>query len=289
MKTDVKFNLIIIDLLDLYYTTYSDILINKDKYKLSKNLSPVICFNLMLRFLRNLEENNSYKDVKYFFFIKEHDIKSIDLKKIKISISKREKNIDFHFEYFFNIFLYILKNYKDNYYIIYNNAKLLDQLISMNKDKKVLLVSKKMNKCHYLMEGDDIYWYNYSSLHNKEAFVSNYKFIPTQDKVELYLILNKKPAYRTKLYKYYSISSDLSVNIVNTFNSFEDFYKNYSYVLPDETKKKIYSSMKILLINKQSPIDKDYSTFDLDENYIYSSKYNNVALNMWKKILRIDL
>lgn len=289
MKTDIKFNLILIDLLDLYYTIYSDVLINKDRYKLNKNISPVICYNSMLKFLKNLEENNSYKDVKFFFYLKEHDIKSIDLKRIKLSISKREKNIDFHFEYFFNIFLYIIQNYRNNYFLLYNNFKLLNELISINKDKKVLIVSKKMNKCYYLMEGKNIYWYNHVSLYNKESFISNYKFSPTKDKVDLYLIVSKKPAYRTKLYKNYSITPELSVSISNTFNSFSDFYENYSKVFPEEIKKKIYSTMKILLINKQSHIDKEYSVFDLDENYIYSSKYNQTALNIWKKILRIEL
>jgi hypothetical protein len=170
-----------------------------------------------------------------------------------------------------------------------DTSKLLSEIINLNKDKNILIVSKKMSKCNYLMYGDSVYWYNHVSSFNRESFISSYKFTPTKEKIELYTVLTKKPVYKTKLYKNFSIPQELSVYITDTFSSFDDFFQNYSKLLSEDMRKKIYSSMKILLINKQSSIDKDYSVFDLDENYIHTSKHNPNKLGIWKKILKLEL
>jgi hypothetical protein len=57
----------------------------------------------------------------------------------------------------------------------------------------------------------------------------------------------------------------------------------------EELRKKIYNWMKILLINKQSIRNSEYSVFDLDMNHIFQSKENLDFLSIWKKILKIDI
>ena len=285
----VKYNLFLIDILDFYYYVYSDILINKAKYKNIKGISPVVCYTIILKFIKNLEENDSLPNSKMFFYIKESDVKNLELRRLKDSTSKREKNIDHHFDYFFNIFISLLKNINNEYYIIYNNTYLIDSIIDINKDKNVMFITRKMDKCKYLTMGENIYWYNHNYSYNIDSFTENFKFLPTEDKINLYSILSKKPKYRTKLYKNFNLSNDTCNFLTNKFDSFSEFRENYAKVLPEDMKKKIYSSMKILLINKQSIGNSDYSVFDIDEGYIHKSKLNPIMLNIWKKLLRIDL
>lgn len=289
MSKEVKYDLFLIDILDFFYNIYSDILINKDKYKSYKNLKPVICYNIILKFLKELELKNSNPNAKFFFLIKEPDIKTIDLKRIKNSISKREKNIDQNFDYFFNIFIEVLKNYKDNYYLYYNNLSITDMIISMNKDKNILIVSSKLDFCHYLMDSDSIYWYNHNLTFNEKSFTENFKFTPTLGKISLYSILSRKPSYRNKVYKHYNVSNEMVVFLTNKFDSFDDMSSTYPKRVSEDTKKKIYSWMKIFLINKQSIKNGEYSVFDLDSGHIFQSKTNPKILNIWRKVLKIEL
>ena len=289
MNSSIKYNLFLIDILDFYYYVYSDILINKAKYKNIKGISPVVCYTIILKFIKNLEVNNSLPNSKIFFYIKEPNVKYLELRRLKDSTSKREKNIDHHFEFFFNIFISLLKNINNNYYIIYNNTNLIDSIMSINKDKNVVFITRKMDKCSYLTMGENIYWYNHNHFFNIDSFLEYYKFLPTEDKINLYNILSKKPKYRTKLYKNFNLSNDTCNFLTNKFDSFSELRENYMQVLSEDIKKKIYSSMKILLINKQSIGNSDYSVFDIDESQIYQSKLNPVMLNIWKKLLRIDL
>lgn len=288
-NSDIKYDLFLIDILDFFYYTYSDILINKDRYKSIKGFKPVISYNIILNFLKDLEKKCSNPDTKYFFYIKNFDTKSLDLKKIKNSISKREKNIDYHFEYFFNIFIEILKNYKDNYFLYLNNNSITDKIIELNIDKNILIISSKIDNCHYLMESDSIYWYNHNLTYDKKSFMETYKFIPTYNRISLFNILSKKPIYKTKIYKNFNITNDISIFLTNKFTSFEDLCSNYMYQVSEEMKKKIYSWMKIFLINKQSIKNSEYSVFDLDKSHIFQSKHNSTLLTVWEKVLKIDI
>jgi hypothetical protein len=289
MSKDIQYDIFLIDILDFFYYSYSDVLINKDRYKTIKGVRPVISYNIILKFLKNLESKHSNTNTKYFFYIKNFDTKSLDLKKIKISISKREKNIDYHFEYFFNIFVEILKNYKKGYYLYFNNNSITDSIIDYNKDKNILIISTKMDNCHYLMDSDSVYWYNHNFTYDKKSFTDNYKFIPTHSKISLFNILSKKPIYKTKIYKNFNISNEVILYLTNKFNSFDDLSSNYMSQVSEELRKKIYNWMKILLINKQSIRNSEYSVFDLDMNHIFQSKENLDFLSIWKKILKIDI
>ena len=289
MSKDIQYDIFLIDILDFFYYSYSDVLINKDRYKNIKGIRPVISYNIILKFLKNLESKCSNTNSKYFFYIKNFDTKSLDLKKIKNSISKREKNIDYHFEYFFNIFVEILKNYKKGYYLYLNNSSITDSIINYNKDKNILIISTKMDNCHYLMDSDSVYWYNHKITYDKKTFTDNYKFIPTSNKIDLFNILSKKPIYKTKIYKNFNISNEIILYLTNKFNSFDDLSSNYMSQVSEELRKKIYNWMKILLINKQSIRNSEYSVFDLDMNHIFQSKENLDFLSIWKKILKIDI
>jgi len=289
MVKDVKYDLFLIDILDFFYVTYSDILINKDRYKSYKNLKPVVAYSIILKFLKDLENNSSKPNSKFFFYIKKGDIRSIDLKRIKNSISKREKNIDQNFDYFFNILIEILKNYKDNYFLYYNDISLTDSIMSINKNNNVLIVSSKFDMCYYLMDSDSIHWYNHNLTYDQDSFSETFKFLPTAGKLLLYSILNKKPLYKNKMYKNYHVTSEMSTYLTNKFDSFDDMVTNYAKKLSGDTKKKIYSWMKIFLINKQSMKNSEYSLFDLDSGHIFKSKSNPRILNIWRKVLKIEI
>ena len=131
-----------------------------------------------------------------------------------------------------------------------------------------------MDYTHYLESNLKIEWYNHNLTYNYESFLNFYKFPPLKNKINLLQILTKKPLVRTKLYKNFQINNILLQNILTSFNSFEDLVENYSLKISENDIKKIYSSMKILLINKQELKNTDYSVFDNTSGHIYNSKKN---------------
>jgi hypothetical protein len=64
---------------------------------------------------------------------------------------------------------------------------------------------------------------------------------------------------------------------------------SYREKTTDEVKKKIYSWMKIFLINKQAMKNEEYSIFDLDSGRIFKSQNNPKLLNIWKKVLKVEI
>jgi hypothetical protein len=286
MTKEVKYDLFLIDILDFFYLTYSDVLINPERYKSYKTYSPTIAYTIILDFLDNLQSSNS-PDSKFFFYINKNNIRDTNLNTLKSILSKRERNIDQSFDYFFNILIEILKSYKDTYYIYYNNKKLTDSIVSYNKDRNILLVSSKFDKCYLLVGNNNFYWYNHTTIYNEDSFYSTYKFTPTDSKLYFYSIITKKPTYSNKMYKHYKITPDEVISLLNEFTSFDDMVDNYVKRVDEVMSKKIYSWMKIFLINKQMLKNSDYSLFDLDLSHIFKSEKNLRVINLWRKVLKL--
>lgn len=181
-----------------------------------------------------------------------HNIRKMYDEKYKHS---REKlNIPQRFYDSLNIFIEILKNYNDNYYIVLADYLEADDLtypiLKKHKGEKSIIISNDLDwgrNCN-----KDTFWFNHKEIVNMDMFKEKYGFEPTGKKIQLYKAIVGDKADNVKPALPY-LKKEKVIKIVNKFNNLEEFllYFNHIDFLSIKDKEKIIKNKIILEKNYQ--------------------------------------
>ena len=130
-----------------------------------------------------------------------------------------------------SIFVEILKNYSDDYFIFKVPSLEADDLtypllksLPIDKKNKAIVISNDLDWARNLKENID--WWNYNKLYTVESFKKEYSFDPSRGKaIQIYKAIHGDTSDNIENVVPY-LPKEILFDIVNRFESIDDLFKN---------------------------------------------------------------
>jgi len=235
----------------------------------------------------------SFSDI-YFLFDNpdsKHNLRAELSDEYKKNREKMPKSYYRYLEYFKSILL----TYDNNFYVVYIDFLEADDLvlslIDHIKKDEIVLISADLDWSRCInYKGNDIVWYNFDHLYDKDEFKFKYGFYPTVDKIILYKCLSGDKSDGIKKVITY-LSTENIKQLCNDFNTIDELFinlKNISY-LSMKFKYRIEENIAQLRINRKLMSFINIEKFGKIRNFIHSCKFKEKELKLYYKGLNIDL
>lgn len=250
-----KFNYLLIDGSNLYHRSYNLFKPN------GKNI-----INHLLETVDKIHDDYC-NDKSILYFIFDNSQSQINIRKNidPLYKSNREKTDKEIYKYH-NIFIELLKVKNENYKILMAGTLEADDLVKplinylFNSDtnyNKALLISNDMDWSRNI--NDKVYWYNWSSILNKEEFYSKYKFFPSEESIKIYKSIkgDSSDSISPAIQNFPIIELIKICNDAYNFKSYRDFIIYIETIENDKIKQLIKSNLR--------NIKRNYSLVDFIE------------------------
>lgn len=258
-----KFNYLLIDGSNLYHRSYH----------LFKPIGKNIVQDLLKTVDKIYEDFCNDKTIIYFIF--DNSQSQINIRKNidPLYKSNREK-LDKEIYKYHNIFIELLKVKNDNYKILMAGSLEADDLVKplidylyFSKDTyyKTLLISNDMDWSRNI--NDNVYWYNWSKVYNKEEFYSKYNFFPSEEGIKIYKAIKGDSAdnISPSILNFPMVELVKICNDAYEFKSYKDFMIYIEKIQNDKIKQLIKSNIR--------SIKRNYSLVDFIDIKINISEY----------------
>lgn len=258
-----KFNYLLIDGSNLYHRSYH----------LFKPIGKNIIQDLLRTVDKIYEDFCNDKTIIYFIF--DNSQSQINIRKNidPLYKSNREK-LDKEIYKYHNIFIELLKVKNDNYKILMAGSLEADDLVKplidylyVNKDtySKTLLISNDMDWSRNI--NDNVYWYNWNKVYNKEEFYSKYNFFPSEEGIKIYKAIKGDSAdnISPSILNFPMVELVKICNDAYEFKSYKDFMIYIEKIQSDKIKQLIKSNIR--------SIKRNYSLVDFIDIKINISEY----------------
>lgn len=258
-----KFNYLLIDGSNLYHRSYH----------LFKPIGKNIVQDLLKTVDKIYEDFCNDKTIIYFIF--DNSQSQINIRKNidPLYKSNREK-LDKEIYKYHNIFIELLKVKNDNYKILMAGSLEADDLVKplidylyLSKDTyyKTLLISNDMDWSRNI--NDNVYWYNWSKVYNKEEFYSKYNFFPSEEGIKIYKAIKGDSAdnISPSILNFPMVELVKICNDAYEFKSYKDFMIYIEKIQNDKIKQLIKSNIR--------SIKRNYSLVDFIDIKINISEY----------------
>ncbi len=284
---------IIWDTNNLYYRAYS---VTSSKHA---NIEGVKIFTggivESLNRIKDLQNRYGYDNSKHYFLFDNPDT-AINIRKFlsdgKYKQSRYEKKVKDGLHKTLNILAEILKNYSDNFYILWSERLEADDLtlpllrnFKLNEDERALLISSDLDWARNISEYS--HWFNWKKLYDINVFKDQYKYKPSRESIILYKTIRGDKVDDISPGMPY-LPKKLLPHIVSNYSNVQDLITNMwdDPVIPSEWCRKI-KEHKLELLTNQPLID----FIEIDKpvsEIINTCKRNEKQCRIWFKALNMS-
>lgn len=193
--------------------------------------------------------------------------------------TREKKNVPKNFYKTLDVLQEILKNYKDNLYIIkYDELEaddlvypLLQEINVKNKDIPKLVISADLDWARAIGVDNNCSWYNYVEIYNKDNFTSHYEFSPLGKKIQMYKTFKGDNSDAIPNAVPY-LPKEILLDILEKYNNVDDLLKDImKTTYKQDWKIKINEASSRLKANYRLV---DYFIYDKLDNYIFKCREN---------------
>jgi 5'-3' exonuclease len=251
--------------------------------------------------VNELKERFGFEDSSVFILFDNPESK-INIRKIitngEYKHSREKKKVPKELYYSLSIFAEVLKNYKNNFYIVNKEGLEADDLT-----KPIYDLYKSTNNSFLFISADldwarniktDAHWFNYHSVYDAYTFFNKYGFNPIGNSIQLWKALkgdksdcieNATPHLPEVILK----------DILNKYKDVDDLFSNIHRIDIDEKWKRMFKENERQIrinyqltdfINKDDNNELDYDGKTLN---IIECKENIKILRLWYNSLNLEL
>jgi len=285
-----KFEIIIIDVFNLYYRNYH---VQKNNFKeecveLFQNV--ILAFFTSIKKIMNKygEQNTLY----YFCFDNPHTNEN-SRKFLYEDYKKNRKEMSDNFYKWIKTLELFLNNFNDNFRLVKIDFLEADDyvidIINKHKNQSIMVYSADLDWSRSI--DDNILWYNGTYEYDIERYVNEFGFDPRNKKVVFYKALTGDVSDNIpNILK--GISKKIVKKILEDFERIEDFLSDYEKLdyLSEHYKEIVKDNKKQIMINYQIA---DYISIESHnesiDNYTTICKRNNNLLYLYSNTFKIDI
>lgn len=256
-RVERKFNYILIDGSNLYHRAYS---LGKTQFELSNTLylkHHVI--KIALETLDKVLSDFAYLESEIFILFDNSQSRINIRKEIDpLYKSNRDKVLaDKELYAIHNLFIEILKRRSNQYRVLMAGALEADDLVKpliniLNLHRKeALMVTNDMDWARNI--SNQVLWYNWSTIYDKENFYSKFKFYPNEESVKIFKTIKGDPSDHipVAIKDIGQIEFERILEASYDFKNFNDFISYIENMKDSELKIKMKRNMKLLQRNYQ--------------------------------------